>query len=82
MTFLLNFLYNLDRAVASLFGAKQHETVSSTIGRKAEEAGTDAWDVAAKALDAIDPGHTYDSMMHADALEEAEEKLEASKRGL
>ena len=75
-TRLLHFLYNLDRAIASLFGAPPQETISSEIGRKAARPGIDEWDVAAKVLNTIDHNHTDDAVAHADRLNKADDGVE------
>lgn len=73
-TNFINFLYNQDRSIASLFGAPPQETISSEVGRHAKD------DVAAKALadvlNTIDPGHTKDAIEHADALDKADNGVE------
>ena len=70
----INFLYNQDRSVASLFGAPPQETISSEVGRHAKD------DVAAKALadalNVVDPGHTKDAIAHADALDKVDDGVE------
>ncbi len=62
----LNFLYNCDRSIASLFGAPPQETISSEIGR--HEANPIV-EEAADVLDAIQPGHVEDAVKSADTLE-------------
>jgi hypothetical protein len=62
-----NFLYSLDRAVASLFGARSpEESVSSEIGR--HESNPIA-EEAADVLDAVSPGHVESAVKTADKLE-------------
>lgn len=56
MSGFTNFLYNLDRAVASLGGAPPQETLSSEIGRHANSNRLAR--ILRKALDSIDPKHT------------------------
>jgi hypothetical protein len=80
MARVINSLYNLDRLVASLFGAPRQETISSEVGRV--ERGTaqghnrfETW--AAKRLARwLDtdtklwgPDHTATAIKHADALD-------------
>lgn len=66
---LVNFLYNLDRAAASLFGAKPQETISSEIGRHDQNPIVD---VAADALDDIQKNHVENAVTHANALDAAD----------
>lgn len=70
-TRFVNFLYNLDRAVASLFGAPAQETISSEIGR---HASTDpVAKIADKVLDDIQANHSENAVKHADALEKVDD---------
>lgn len=62
---LLNFLYNVDRSIASLFGAPPQETISSEIGRH-ESNPVDK--VAADVLDDIQKDHVENAVIHADKL--------------
>lgn len=71
--FLLNFLYNLDRAIASLFGAPPQETISSEIGRH-ESNPVD--EEAADILDAIQAKHVENAVVHADKLDAADNGAE------
>lgn len=72
---LINFLYNLDRADASLDGAPPQETISSQIGRAALKGKW--WGKAGRAvLDAIQPGHCENAIKHADALDAADNGFE------
>lgn len=64
---LRNFLYNEDRAVASLGGAPRQETISSEIGRGAANNQPLA-EAAEQILDAIQPGHCENAMKNADRL--------------
>jgi hypothetical protein len=48
---LLNFLYNVDRAIASLYGAPPQETISSEVGRHAQDNA-----LAVEAFDVLDGG--------------------------
>lgn len=70
----LDFLYNTDRAIASLFGAAPQETISSEIGRHDKNPVVG---VAAKALDAIQKNHVENAVIHAtklDAVDDGQEK--------
>ncbi len=62
----VNFLYNLDRAIASLFGAPAQETISSEIGRHESNPIVEE---AADVLDAIQPNHVENAVKSADKLE-------------
>ncbi len=66
---LINAALNIDRALASLFGAPPEETVSSEIGRHA--ATNPVAEEAADVLDAIQANHVENAVAHADALERA-----------
>ncbi len=66
---ILNFLYNLDRAVASLFGAPPQETISSELGR--HEANP-LVDFGADLLDDIQANHTENAEKHATLLDNAD----------
>ncbi len=71
---VLNFLYNLDRAFASLGGAPPQETISSEVGRNANSnwlAKQTRW-----ALDKIQPLHTEHAVEHADRLDAADDGQE------
>jgi hypothetical protein len=63
----------MDRAVASLFGAKPQETISSEIGRHESIAIVEE---AKDVLDAIDPGHVEKAVVHADKLESLDDGVE------
>lgn len=67
--FFYDFLYNLDRAVASLFGAPPQETISSEIGRHKDNPIVEE---AADILDAIQPNHVENAVKHADKLDKAD----------
>lgn len=73
MSVLRNFLYNLDRAVASLFGAPPQETISSEIGR---HQSNPLVDLAADALDGIQKDHVEKAVKHADRLAKADDGKE------
>jgi hypothetical protein len=66
---LTDFLYNIDRAIASLFGAPPQETISSEIGRH-ESNPID--EEAADVLDAIHKNHVENAVVHADKLDAAD----------
>ena len=72
---LLNFLYNTDRAIASLFGAPPQETISSESGRFAQRhvfwARKMAW-----VLDKIQPNHVENAISHADRLDAVDDGKE------
>ena len=70
---LINFLYNIDRSVASLFGAPPQETISSEIGRH-ESNPVD--EEAADVLDAIQKNHVENAVLHADKLDAADNAQE------
>jgi hypothetical protein len=90
MSRVLNSLYNLDRALASAFGAPRQETISSEVGRV--ERGTaqghnrfETW--AAKRLarwldtdtQLWGPDHTALAIKHADALDAVDKALEQAQ---
>jgi len=66
--------YNLDRAVASLFGAPPQETISSEVGRAATHDELAAF--LARILNRIQPGHTAHAVAHADALAHVDDGFE------
>ena len=66
---LTDFLYNVDRAIASLFGAPPQETISSEIGRHESNPIDEA---AADVLDAIQKDHVEKAVIHADKLDAAD----------
>ena len=70
---LINFLYNSDRAIASIFGASPQETISSEIGRH-ESNPVD--EEAADALDAIQKDHVENAVIHANTLDAADNGME------
>lgn len=68
---VIDFLYNIDRADASLLGAPPQETISSQIGRLAAKGH--GWAVfARKILDSIQPNHVEKAVQHADKLDAAD----------
>jgi hypothetical protein len=74
---LINTFYNLDRFVASLFGAPPEETISSEIGRHDKNPVVEE---AEDVLDAVQKGHTQNAVSHADALDKADTDYYASGR--
>jgi hypothetical protein len=66
---LTDFLYNVDRAIASLFGAPPQETISSEIGRHESNPIDEA---AADVLDGIQKDHVENAVIHADKLDAAD----------
>jgi hypothetical protein len=70
---LHGFLYNLDRAIASLFGAPPQETISSEIGRHESNPVDEA---AADVLDAIKKDHVEKAVIHANKLDAADDGKE------
>ncbi len=68
---VLDALYNLDRAVASLAGAPPQETISSEAGRHQDD--SEAAAVLCRLLNWIDPGHCDHALKHADALDQADD---------
>lgn len=70
---LLNFLYNLDRAIASLFGAPPQETISSESGRHRS-----TWwgRFLSVTLDKIQPKHVENAITHANALDKVDDGKE------
>src|SRR5262249_18005951 len=66
---LIDFLYNADRAIASLFGAPPHETISSEISRHA--ATNPVAEEAEDVLDDIQKNHCENAVLHADKLDAA-----------
>lgn len=87
MSRIFNFLYNADRAVASLFGALPQETISSETGRVArgEAIGHNRFETwaakwLAKRLDTDKwlwgPQHTLRAIQHADALDKVDDGRE------
>ena len=71
---VLDAAYNLDRAVASLFGAPPQETISSEAGRLADHNDLARW--LATILNTIQPGHTAKAEAHATALDQADTGFE------
>ena len=67
-----NFLYNLDRAVASVFGAPPQETISSEIGRHDDHDNDSIPDVVGTILDKIQKDHVESAVTHADQLDAAD----------
>ena len=87
MSSISNFLYNLDRAVASLGGAPPQETISSEVGRVANgtreghfKAETWIAKQIAKRLDTDSwiwgQQHTLKAILHADQLNKLDDGKE------
>lgn len=87
MSRIVNFLYNVDRAIASLCGAPPQETISSEVGRveRGEAVGhfwleTQAAKGIAWWLDHTPwlwgKNHTGKAIEHADALDKADNGVE------
>lgn len=83
----LNFLYNIDRAIASLFGAPAQETISSEVGRveRGEAHGHNRFEtwgalLIARWLDTCTriwgTDHTAKAIKHADALDAVDDGTE------
>ena len=74
---VLNFLYNLDRAVASLFGAPPQETISSEVGRvaRSEAKGHNRFEQWAALFLArrLGQDHTKKAIEHADKLDKVDD---------
>jgi hypothetical protein len=69
---LFNFLYNLDRGIASLFGAEPQSTISREACRRKTWWGVPiAW-----MLEKIDPGHCAQAEKHAEELIKADDQIE------
>ena len=66
---LINFLYNVDRSIASRFSAPPQETISSEIGRH-ESNPID--EEAADVPDDIQKDHVENAVLHADKLDAAD----------
>jgi hypothetical protein len=73
-TRLKRFLYNIDRAGASLFGAAPQETISSQAGR-AEGRGRLWGRYMCVALNWLNPGHCAHAVAHADRLGRADDQF-------
>ena len=68
---LMDFLYNEDRAIASLAGAPAQETISSEAGRLAHK---ELWaSLLCRMLNAIQPGHCAHAIEHANSLESVDQ---------
>ncbi|MDE1766555.1 MAG: hypothetical protein KGI27_09855 [Thaumarchaeota archaeon] len=68
---VLNCLYNLDRAIASLFGAPPQETISSETGRAANK-GNPIAEAGKDVLDKIQKDHCENAIVHANELDRAD----------
>jgi hypothetical protein len=71
---LLNFLYNLDRAVASLCGAPPQETISSEVGR--HHFTNPAASLIYRVLDKIQRNHCENAIVHANKLDQVDDGKE------
>lgn len=74
-TRLLGFLYNEDRAIASVAGAPPQETISSEIGRGAK-AGDPVAKAAEDVLDTIQKDHCENAVIHANKLDAVDDGKE------
>lgn len=74
-TSFLHFLYNLDRAIASLFGAPPQETISSETGRAAKR-GDKIAEVGKDILDTIQKDHCENAIVHATKLDKVDDGQE------
>ena len=70
----MNFLYNLDRAIASAAGAPPQETISSEVGRLQNK--DELAKVLAECLDDIQKDHCERAIKHADALDKIDDGFE------
>lgn len=73
----IRFLYNLDRALASLFGAPAEETISSEIGRNKDK--NPIAKAADDVLDDMQKNHCENAEKHATALDKAEEDYQMNQ---
>lgn len=71
---LLNGLYNLDRAVASVFGAPPQETISSEAYRQRDKKTWAKW--LNWALNKIQRDHGLNAECHADKLDAVDDGRE------
>lgn len=76
MTFFKNFVYNIDRAAASILNAPPQETISSQVGRALNAKKGGIKPVVARVLNFFFPGHTDAAIAHADALNHADSEAE------
>jgi len=72
---LIAVLYNLDRALASLFGAPPQETISSEAAR-AQQHGTWWGRWLCWGFNRLDPGHCTHARTHADQLNRVDDGRE------
>jgi hypothetical protein len=93
MSRVLNWAYNIDRSVASLFGAPRQETISSEVGRVARGEAQGHWWfetwTAKRLAHWLDtdtrlwgPDHTGLAIKHADALDAVDKALEQAQATL
>lgn len=69
----------MDRAIASLFGAKPQETISSEAGRATTSKDNDtrvAAEQLCNLLNKLDPGHCQHAVNHADRLDKVDDGQE------
>lgn len=71
---LLNFVYNVDRAFASLGGAPPQETISSELGKHHDSNAVATF--LGHVLDKIQPQHIEKARAHADRLNAADDGKE------
>jgi hypothetical protein len=72
---IVNFLYNEDRALASLAGADRQDTISGVAGQQAAK-GNELAEVADRALDDVfGPNHAEESAKTDAALEAADKQV-------
>lgn len=71
---VMGFLYNEDRSGASIIYGTDQDTISSMVGRRAPTDPVAA--VVADTLDTIQPGHTAAAIVHANALDAADNGVE------
>ena len=70
---LVDFVYNIDRAVASLLGAPPQDTISSEIGKHDSNPVAEA---AEDALDKVQRNHVENAVKHASILDAADNGFE------
>lgn len=75
MGWIVNILYNIDRTIASIFGANRQDTISGVVGREAAE-GDKVAEVAEAALDEVfGPQHAEESAKTDAALEASDKEV-------
>ena len=70
---LVDFVYNIDRAVASLLGAPPQDTISSEIGKHDSNPVAEATE---DALDKVQRNHVENAVKHASILDAADNGFE------